>query len=86
MKNIQKLITIFIITIMLNSCGDDTSFKDTISIVDCSSSNIISDYTIMRSGDILVSDKTGSIIKTYHDENENKRVCVEQGASHISRW
>ena len=53
--------------------------------IDCTAPATLSDYIELKSGDKIVKDEEGSIIKLYHDENNLKRVCVQSGTAHIER-
>lgn len=92
MKKILTLTSsILIITTSFTACGgggDSASFKNAntiIQIADCNSSSNIADYTKMQSKDTIIKNETDTTIKTFHDINGGKTICVVNGSAQITR-
>lgn len=88
-----KYLTYFLVTLgalTFTACGSgDADFSgtsgSTVSIVDCNSSTVVTDYTPLQSADVVVQDDNNTIVNTYHDIDGNKRICVDSGSAHIVR-
>ncbi len=97
MKKIDKaLIIISFIVIGFNACSDKDSGINNVSsgtkiinietyCVQNTTLEAINTYVTMQNGDILVDDEDGTVVEIYHDENDNKNVCLINGSAHILR-
>jgi len=87
MKKVIVTIAAIIAAINFSGCNEggsnDSHFKDageTIKIVSCSTGD-----TALESGDVIVKDEDATTIKTTHNADSNKTICVGTGQAHIVR-
>jgi len=95
MKQIILSSLTFFTILILSACGGSSSTDTTatvttansisIPIEACVSPSVISSYQTLKSGDVIIDDAGSSSIKTYHDLNNNKYVCLASGTAHIAR-
>ncbi len=45
----------------------------------------IETYVTLQKDDIVVNDEKNTQVEIYHDENDNKKVCLINGSAHILR-
>ena len=84
MKNLYKVVIILSSIFLLSACsGDGQGSFDTglekIIVTDCEV------YTLVQTNDLLVKDEDNTVIKTVHDANGTKKICVSAGSAHIIR-
>ncbi len=91
MKNI--IISLLIITTIFTSCGDNASSTSQPQIIDIKTYCVeettiesIKTYITLEKDDLLVNDENDTKIEIYHDENDNKKVCLINGSAHILRY
>lgn len=93
-KAIKSTIILSIITLSMTACGggSDASFSNAqkkidinISCITTPSSLDIDSYITLISADTIVKAEDNTTIKTYHDVNENKKVCLVSGSAYILR-
>ena len=97
-NKLKKIISTTILTILPLSfiaCGGgggDASFKnsETLVSIDVNCTAVptpvdIATYIDLNSGDVIVQDDANTTIKTYHDINGTKKVCLVSGTAHIIR-
>ena len=53
--------------------------------INCTIPATIDSYIELQKGDKIVKNEHNSTISIYHDENSNKRACLERGVVHIDR-
>ncbi|NEW59851.1 hypothetical protein GSY74_01030 [Sulfurovum sp. bin170] len=53
--------------------------------VNCTTPPAISTYIELQKGDKIVSKEVNTSIRTFHDENDVKSVCLEHGKAYIER-
>jgi len=90
---IKYIITTGLIAIvLLSGCSDQAEFENaqtlvpiSINCVTAPTANDISTYIDMQSGDILVQDGDNTSVKTYHDQNGTKKICLVSGSAHLIR-
>jgi hypothetical protein len=87
MKNIISAIVPLLLILALNACGnsDGENNESMIPIESCIEPAVISSYQVLNSGDIIVDETNTSIITTYHDSDNLKRVCLNSGQAYILR-
>lgn len=86
MRNQYKIIlTSLIAALLLSACGGtDAEYGQTQRpIVDCNTTTVISEYTIMYSDETILNDETNTTIQTYHSDIGDKFVCVVNGKAHL---
>lgn len=68
--------------------GSDASFKNSETLipidVNCTNPATIATYIPLQSGDVIVEDSNATV-KTYHDINGTKKICLVSGTAHIVR-
>ena len=84
------LISIIALSIGFSACSDNAEFKSAkskISIVNCNSTVGVTptQYTVMKSGDILSKSVTPTVVNTYHSANGTKTICTEVGTAILIR-
>ena len=99
MKTTYLLITLLGILIAMSGCGntvngfnesnttvptEENSEKIQIE-VKCTTPPVLSEYMELQSGDTIIKDEEPSSITLYHDENNEKLVCLNSGKAHIQR-
>ena len=96
MKNIinKTLLPIFVIT-SFTACGGgggSASFENSEEIIPVSincvvspSSNDISNYITLNSGDVIVKDSDNAEVSIYHDSTGTKKICLVTPSAHIIR-
>jgi len=86
MKKIISLIVPLVLIFAFNACGSsDKGNSEAIPIEACIVPPVISSYQILYSGDIIVDESNTSIITTYHDSDNLKRICLNSGQASILR-
>jgi len=95
MKKILYIINITLLLITLSSCGSsDTQEGDNIAkidVINCDLSNsnhALNDcigYTCINKKDTLVSNTNDTVLQIIHFNNDDKKVCVQNGSAHILR-
>jgi len=98
MKNKIILLVVSLMALLFNACSDggDASFKNAETLISLSSvkclagdptSNDISNYETLQSGDTLVKEDDNAKVIIYHSTDGVKKVClVDNGSSaHILR-
>lgn len=87
MKNKYKIILTSITTaLFLSACGGGGSAEygqTQRPIVDCNTTTVISEYTIMYSDETILNDESNTTIQTYHSGAGDKYVCVVNGKAHL---
>ena len=53
--------------------------------VNCTTPPSINSYIELKKGDKIIKDEQNSTISIYHDENSQKRACLDRGIAHIER-
>ncbi len=89
---INKLIQLAAFTTIIigfSACGGGgggSTFKNSETLipitVTCKTPATIDDYLSLESGDVIAEDENATI-KTYHDTNGTKKVCLVSGTAHI---
>lgn len=90
MKKIITCISVIAAISFFTACsgGGDANYGGTstkVTIVDCNSSLVISDYTTLESGDTIIKDEDNTTVSTYHDIDGNKTICILSGSAYILR-
>ncbi len=96
MKNILLITFTIFISLSFTACGGSSDGGEIVEVqkasinidtycVDNPTLQAIETYEILQSGDTLVKDENGTVVETYHDENDNKKVCLVNGSAHILR-
>lgn len=86
----MTIISISLIALFFSACGDDAHFKNEtiqIDVIRCDTANAVipDDYISMYTGDVLVSETDDTVVTTYHDINEIKKICVDSGSAYLER-
>ncbi|RLA79291.1 MAG: hypothetical protein DRG78_13220 [Epsilonproteobacteria bacterium] len=95
MKN-TIILSLLFATIVFTACSSDNSSSST-SIqthtielktycVQDTTLDAIGTYVTLQKYDILVNDEKNTQVEIYHDENNNKKVCLVSGSAHILRY
>ena len=89
MKNIIKTTLIIINAIALSSCGSGD--------INCNSNEVnsfvlnircnddISSYIPLLSNDIILKNEDNTTIRIFHDESNQKVICIKSGSATITR-
>jgi len=90
-ENFMKKIISSSLTVVLifafNACGtsDSKNAESLIPIEACIVPPVISSYQVLNSGDIIVDESNTSVVTTYHESSNIKRICLESGKASILR-
>ncbi len=99
MKTTYLLITLLGILIAMSGCGNTVNgFNKSNTTVPteensekiqietkCTTPLVLSTYVELQSGDTLINDEENTSVTLYHDENNEKLVCLNSGKAHIKR-
>lgn len=92
MKNIRMLtlISFFAMLILFNNCGGSSSCDVTTEVVAvdtvCNDDrDAIASYIPLYSGDIVTRDEENTVIKIYHNQDNERVACVVSGQASIIR-
>ena len=87
MKKILLSILPIVLLLALNACGnsDDKDSESLIPIESCIVPPVISSYQVLNSGNSIIDETNTSIITTYHDSENIKRICLNSGQAYILR-
>jgi len=89
MKILYSLIIALFVSLVFSACGSgDGGFSFIPSsdneIIKCDATNDIPNgYTTLNSGDTIVKSSENTVISIFHDNNNNKKVCVVSGDAYI---
>ena len=64
---------------------DDSTLEKIAIDVNCTTPATISDYIELLKDDTIVKSENNTTVSIYHDENSNKKVCLDYGEAHIER-
>ncbi|CAA6802355.1 MAG: Unknown protein [uncultured Sulfurovum sp.] len=92
MKKEYFLPLTLIVVLAMTGCGNNQiqgfneEHMEVISMeVMCKTTPDFENYVELQSGDRIVQDTEQSSVRLYHNENNHKVVCLEQGQVHIER-
>ncbi len=94
MKNIIKIALLGAVIIGFNACGSsidcDTNVVaiagTTVAIdVVCNDTDTIDGYIPLQSGDVIIKEEENTEITMYHDEDNQKVICINSGSAYIAR-
>lgn len=95
MKKIITLTITTFITIGLTACGSSGSYQTEIKddtqqekiTIDsqCTDDTDVANYTPLEKGDEVVPDNNDTVVTFYHNEENQKVVCLVQGSAYILR-
>jgi len=89
MKTTTQLTLLILALITFNSCGGGGSCPTTTQVLaidaQCNAINDLSQYTPLQSGDIITKEEDNTLISIFHDQDNNKVVCIESGKASIIR-
>jgi hypothetical protein len=64
---------------------DDTTLEKIAIDIECETSTSISEYIALVKGDTIIKGEENTTISIFHDENNQKRVCLNAGEAYIER-
>jgi len=88
MKTTTQLTLLILALITFNSCGGGSCPATTQVLAinaHCNINNDMSQYTPLQSGDIITKEEDNTLISIFHDQDNNKVVCIESGKASIIR-
>jgi len=95
MKTILYIINFTLLLITLSSCGSSDTQEGNniarINVINCDLSNSADalnnciGYTCVNKNDTLVSNTNDTVLQIIHFNNDDKKVCVQNGSAHILR-
>jgi len=77
----------------VNSCGSSVSCDTATAVlganisidVVCNDTDSIDGYITLQTGDIIIKNEENTEITIYHDEDNQKVVCLDSGSASINR-
>ncbi len=92
MRNIIKIALLGAVTIGFNACGSSVDCDTTVIAgtniainVVCNNTDSIDNYIPLQTGDVIIKEEENTAITIYHNEDDQKVVCIDSGSASIAR-